>query len=98
VARPPGGGRERALLLDWEGGAVMALRDDGPTGLHVVGTDGRALALASAANDPEPSHEALDVLLLASHVPLGRIGLLSLLMSGVDDWRGRPPREEAGAA
>lgn len=104
ISHPEGRGRDRVLLCDDTGACLLALRSDGPTGLHVVDGDGEVLAMASSpealasdapvANSEDPGRkepkgkqevveEALDVLLLAPEAPLGRAGLLALMVGGL---------------
>ena len=47
------------LVRDSHGGVLMAVRADGPTGIHMVDNDGRVLALASRQR---PSRPGLDLL------------------------------------
>jgi len=47
------------LVRDSHDGVLMAVRADGPTGIHVVDTEGRVLALASRHREDRPGLDLL---------------------------------------
>lgn len=83
---------DRAVLTDVEGVPRIALRADGPTGLHAVGADGSPLFVASAVrvglggtrDQGTHSQDMIDVGLeliqTGGQSPMGTLGLLGLLV------------------
>lgn len=83
---------DRAVLTGVDGVAQLALRSDGPTGIHAVRFDGRPVFVASAVRvglggsadnggrSQEMTDVGLELIRLDYDTPLGILGLMSLLV------------------